>query len=74
MSRKVEERLIRKHVWMSEEDWNWIEESYGNTLGTSKAVRLMIKNFRKAVKDKALAGAKSISTGATAIVGGLDGE
>ena len=55
-------RLVRKHIFVNIDDWNWIIDNYGgpNQLGTSKAVRLMIRKMREAVEAKALRAASPV--------------
>ena len=50
---RTAEKLIRKHIFVSEDDWNWLREYTGNTIGPSEAIRKMLKKFRKAIEDGA---------------------
>lgn len=54
MPRREDEELVRKHIWLYKSDWQWIEEIYGQNLGTSKATRQILRNYRKQVQAKAL--------------------
>lgn len=62
MPRPVAERavepLIRKHIFFSPDDWEWLTATYGETIGPSRAIRLIIRQFRKNVEAKASAQAQ----------------
>ncbi len=45
-------RMERKHIWVDKENWRWVQETFGATIGTSAAVRLMMKKFREGVEAK----------------------
>jgi hypothetical protein len=50
--------MTRRHVWIDDADWEWITETFGSNLGTSKAIRMMIKTFRRGVESRAGQGAR----------------
>lgn len=58
MPRKESEEVVRKHLWVYEDDWAWLEAMYGQNVGVSKAVRTIIRQFRKQAEAKASAVAK----------------
>jgi len=63
MSRREDEKLVRKHVMIFEDDWQWAETHFARTVGISKAFRTIIRSYRKQIESKALASAKRPSVG-----------
>jgi hypothetical protein len=59
-----EDKLVRKHIFMNEDDWKWIEDRFGgkNKLGTSKAIRIMLRKYREAIEAKESESASRIDT------------
>lgn len=62
MPRKRIEPMSRHHIWLSDEDYEWLSTTYGRTLGISKAVQLIIRKYRENITATALAkaGARSM--------------
>ena len=55
MARNEDEPLVRKHVWLSQRDWERTEMYFANNLGTSKALRVMMRSFLNGIEAKASA-------------------
>lgn len=53
-----EEGKKRYHIWLDEVDAQWLRDTFGRSLGYSKAIRLIIKSYRKNIEAKAKAQAK----------------
>lgn len=47
------EPLVRKHLWLSKEDMVTIDGLYGETIGVSKFIRIVLKNYLKTIREKA---------------------
>lgn len=61
------ERLVRKHVHFDPDDWEWIRTHFGESVGISKAIRLMVQKFRQNIEARAAAASRpatEISDGA----------
>ena len=54
----AQEELIRKHIWMFRKDWDQLEALYQTQLGTSTAIRFIIRNFLKHIENKVEANAR----------------
>lgn len=52
MPRRETEPLTRAHVWLFTDDLQWLKERYSDNAGVSKALRSLIRGFRKRVEDK----------------------
>jgi len=48
-----DEKLLRKHIIIYEDDWNWIKEVFGDKVGISKAIRTMVRSYRRQIEEKA---------------------
>jgi hypothetical protein len=71
MPRKREgDPQTRIHVWLFESDWKELKSMYGDTIGPSKFVRLVVRRALRSVQDKANQKRKPIDT--TAIDAELD--
>lgn len=55
------EDMHRRHVWIADDDWDWLGELYRKNIGISGAIRLMIKDYRKRIEAKAAAQARGLS-------------
>lgn len=55
------EKQVRKHIWLFERDCEDIKALFGNTVGESKAIRLMVRKSMDALRAKAGASARSPS-------------
>ena len=60
MSKKSD--LIRVHIWLHQEDVDWIKAIWKGDLKLSAAVRAIIGSYRRQVDAKVAAGAKAPST------------
>jgi hypothetical protein len=49
------ERSTRAHVFIYESDAEWLRQVFGNTIGVSKAVRELVRAYRRKVEAKAAA-------------------
>lgn len=47
-----EESLVRKHILIAEDDWEWLTHTYGENVGVSKAIRTMVRTYRKQIEEK----------------------
>lgn len=45
--RRESEPTLRVHVKMFQDDWDWITEHYGQTIGSSKFIRLVLRAYIK---------------------------
>ena len=59
MPRLETEELVRKHVWLYAKDVERIDAMFGQTIGFSKAFRLIVRKFMDQAEAKAQHGAKS---------------
>lgn len=50
------EEQVRVHLWLYASDLEWIKDTYGDTLGVSKPVRLMVRKFRQNAQARASQG------------------
>lgn len=53
MPRRETEPTDRYHVFLYASDIEWLNANYGGTIGVSKAIRMMIRGFRRKVEAKA---------------------
>ena len=53
MPRRETEPLKREHVWLYRDDADWIRDRYGDSIGVAKAIRNIVRGFRRKVEDKA---------------------
>jgi hypothetical protein len=53
MPRREAEPTDRYHVFLYASDIEWLNATYGGTIGVSKAVRMMVRGFRRKVEAKA---------------------
>lgn len=58
MSRKSDEEMERTHILLFKRDVERIKAHFGNNLGYSKAIRLIVRKFLDQVEARALQGAK----------------
>lgn len=61
MSKDSDNGLVRKHVWMDEDDYTWIEQQFGPLLKPSEVIRSIIKRYRKAFEAKLAQSAKPVT-------------
>ena len=47
------EKQIRVHLWVYENDYEWLKMLYGNTVGVSKTVRTILRKYRNGLEAKA---------------------
>lgn len=66
------EKQVRKHIWLFERDCEDIKALFGNTVGESKAIRLMVRKSMDALRAKAGVGAKSPIVDVDQVIGDLD--
>jgi hypothetical protein len=52
MPRIESEKVVRKHLHVYEDDWTWLEATFGESIGISKAVRTIIRKFRQQAEAK----------------------
>lgn len=56
MPRNEVEEIIRLHIQLFKDDKTILDESYGNNIGTSRAVRYIVRDFIEKNKDEILKG------------------
>lgn len=62
MPRKREgDPQIRVHLWLFESDWTELKSLYGDSIGPSKFVRLVVRQALKKVREKTNAQHRPIS-------------
>lgn len=52
MARKTTEDLKRIHLWLHAEDIDFLTMAYRDTIGVSKAIRVLVHAHVKAVRNK----------------------
>lgn len=52
--------MDRRHIWMYDEDWEWLETQFGDNVKPSKAIREIIHVAIQNMKAKADAAARAI--------------
>lgn len=63
MPRKREgDPQTRIHVWLFTSDWQELKSMYGDSIGPSKFVRLVVRRALRSVQDKANAKRKPMDT------------
>jgi hypothetical protein len=65
MSNKSESDLIRVHIWLHQDDVDWIKAIWKGDLKLSAAVRAIIGSYRRQVDAKVAAGARAPKTSST---------
>jgi len=61
MPRKIpEEKIVRTHVLLFERDIERVKSLYGDDLGFSKAIRLMVRKVLDHIEARAAASSKSV--------------
>ena len=58
--KRANDALIRKHVWLDANDCDRIESLFGETIGFSEAIRLMLRKFLDGIEAKAQGAAKAL--------------
>lgn len=54
----------RVHLWLFESDWDELKLLYGDSIGPSKFVRLVVRQALRKVREKTNAGRKPIDSAA----------
>ena len=52
------DRKHRRHVWIDDDQWDWLGERFEGNIGRSKAIRMIIEKFRKTIEAKAAQSAR----------------
>ena len=60
--RKEGDPQVRIHIWLFESDWAELKSMYGETIGPSKFVRLVVRRALRNVLEKASAKRKPMDT------------
>jgi hypothetical protein len=47
------EKQVRVHLWLYASDAVWLRETFGDTMGISKPVRLMVRKLRQNAEARA---------------------
>jgi hypothetical protein len=50
--RRNADDLVRRHIWVSADDWAWFEETFEGKLGISEAIRLVMRKYRQGIEAK----------------------
>lgn len=43
----------RRHIWVDDDDWDWVCSTFEGKLTPSAAVRTILKKFRKGIEARA---------------------
>lgn len=54
------EELSRQHLYLDAEDVQWFKEVFGNSMGLSKAVRVVMRSYRQKIEASAGQSAKRV--------------
>lgn len=57
---KTHREMVRRHVWLYEDDWDWLEAQFGDNVKPSKAIREIVSTAVQNMKAKADAAARAI--------------
>lgn len=60
MARRKGEAMTRRHIWMADDDYAEIERLFGNTIGTSDAIRRMVRVWLKAAQARVEGASKPV--------------
>jgi hypothetical protein len=52
MPRRETEPTSRTHVFLYDSDIEWLKSTYGDNIGVARAVRMMVRGFRRKVEAK----------------------
>jgi hypothetical protein len=52
VSKRSPVKQSRRHVWLYDEDWEWIKQRYSGTIGPSEAVRKIIHTMVLRIKQQ----------------------
>ena len=63
MPEREGEKQRRVHLWLYESDVQWIQDHFGQVMGISKPVRLMVRRFRQEADARV---SRSVDPGAMA--------
>jgi hypothetical protein len=56
IARNTNADLRRRHIWMDDDDWQWIHETFGpRNMKPSEVIRLILRKYRQGVEAKAAA-------------------
>lgn len=62
MTRRSEKPArTRRHVWIDDEDWEKITQHFSASIGTSAAVRAMLKAVLKGIEERAAQKGRPVS-------------
>lgn len=53
MPKRESAPIQRAHVWLFADDIRWLNETYGHSIGMTKAVRTIVRGFRQRVEAQA---------------------
>lgn len=53
MGRREEEPIERRHVFLFEGDYEFLDTVYGKKLGVSKVIRTLVRRLRRRIEDQA---------------------
>lgn len=54
------DELDRYHLYLDKEDMAWFKETFGQTTGLSKAIRAILRSYRKRIESTAAQGHKRV--------------
>lgn len=52
IDKETGKELNRVHIWMDPRDIEWIDLVFGESIGRSRAIRLIISKYRKTIDEK----------------------
>lgn len=58
------EEMVRKHIWMYQDDWDFLEQTFGapGQIGTSAAIRLMVRKYINQLRERGAGVAQPVKT------------
>lgn len=52
MSKRSPVKQSRRHVWLYDEDWDWLKQRYSGKIGPSEAVRKIVHTMVLRIKQQ----------------------
>ncbi len=53
VARNPNSSLTRRHIWMDDDDWQWIHEAFADRgMKPSEVIRLIIQKYRQGIEAK----------------------
>lgn len=58
---RSEAPMTRRHIWIEDEQWLWLRERFGGSIGVSMGIRMILAKFKSAIEAKAAERARPAS-------------